>query len=210
MQTFKEFLRENTNEKMDFREVMIIYVEGLGGERKGKFKPDEKFDREQRDFAEELYKAEPILSDMCYYELDREEIQIKPGMSRDEWERKEIIRLYSPSSDPVHTFLVGLIKALYFDTLTIPDFKNAPADIESYLIKRFPRFKRKMERFWMNYHASKYYKDRSTHDFYKELKECFEDAFWLNINIFDPFEENKENMPISWGLRSLSGFLGVN
>lgn len=209
MQTFKEFLKENTNEKMDFSEVMTIFEKELGEERKGKFKPDEKFDGECRGFCEELCKAEPILNDICYYELDREEIE-KPGMSRNEREQRRRIRLFSPSSGPMHTFLVGLIKALYFDIITRPDFENVPTDIESCLIKILPRFTQKMKKYWMKYHAAKISKNRCQLDFCKKARECFEDAFWLNIDIFNPFEKNKENMPISWSLRPLSSFLGID
>lgn len=187
MQTFKEFLKENTNENMDFTEVMIIYE--IGKKIKGYFKPDEKFDNEIKKFREELYKAEPILSDMCYYELGREEIQKKPGMDPDEWMREEIIRLYSPSSDPVHTFLVDSIRALYFDTITRPD----SADIE-FCEENFPRLAMLLAEFWEEYRIAawkQYYiadckKNRSKLALCDLKIKYFEDAFWFSINIFNP------------------------
>lgn len=192
MQTFKEFLKENTNENMDFRDVMIIHKIGI--KIKGYFKPDEKFDNEIKEFWEELYKAEPILSDMCYYELGREEIQKKPGMSPDEWMREEIIRLYSPSSDPVHTFLVDSIRALYFDTITRPDSEEKETDIKM-CEKRFPRLAMLLTEFWKEYHIADYDKDRSKLALCKLKIKYFEDAFWFNIDIFNPLRKNQECMP---------------
>jgi hypothetical protein len=188
MQTFKEFLRENTNEEMDFREVMIIYEKGVGENLEGKFKPDEKFDEDRKEFVEEFYKAWPILNDICYYELDREEIQKKPGMSYDEQMKKEMIRLFSPSSDPVHTFLVDTIKALYFDTITRPDSKDNGLDIETYE-KKFPRLAKLLTKFWKECYTAYYSKDRSKLDLCVKIKKYFEDAFWINISIINPFED---------------------
>lgn len=189
MQTFKEFLKENTNEEMDFTEVMKIYHEGVGKKLEGKFEPNEKFDEERRDFIKELFKAEPVLNDICYYELDREEIQRKPGISYDEWEREKIIRLYSPSSDPVHTFLVNTIRALYFDTITRPD----SADIE-FCEENFPRVVMLLAEFWKEYHIAVHDKDRSKLDLCKKIKKYFEDAFWFTLDAFGGSKKYKERI----------------
>lgn len=189
MQTFKEFLKENTNEEMDFTEVMLIYHEGVGKSLEGKLESNEKFDKEDRDFYEEVFKAIPILNDICYYKLGREEIE-KSGMSYDEWEREEIIRLYSPSSDPVHTFLVNTIKALYFDTITRPD----SADIE-FCEENLPRVKMLLEKFWKEYYIAVHDKDRSKLDLCKKIKKYFEDAFWFTLDAFGASKKYKERIP---------------
>lgn len=154
------------------------------------FKPDEKFDEEHRDFIEELFKAEPVLNDICYYKLDREEIQRKPGMSYDELRLKDIIRLYSPSSDPIHTFLVNTIRALYFDTITRPD----SADIE-FCGENFPRVVMLLTEFWKEYHIAVHEKDRSKLDLCKKIKKYFEDAFWFTLDAFGASKKYKERIP---------------